>query len=228
MAKGLEHGLCSSTNTAHSSSEGVDDKEKALELDWFEYWDTQGYKLVFESWIEKYKEFINPTYQELCKDGTKYSFENIPLGNSPSTEDCQWTQLWEEHLQEKYFYYQNWFSQWWTEKESQSQISVNADEESSSDIEEKNLTEHINPIPAKEFENLSLCVNPEMEGDSWNSSFIHTREINHSEKTILEKTREFLGGLGFTSNLSNSDSNINSCRVLAMKKKKKNKKKRVC
>ena len=228
MAKGLEHGLCSSTNTAHSSSEGVDEKEKSLELDWFEYWDTQGYKLVFESWIEKYKEFINPTYQELCKDGTKYSFENIPLGNSPSTEDCQWTQLWEEHLQEKYFYYQNWFSQWWTEKESQSQISVNADEESSSDIEEKNLTEHINPIPAKEFENLSLCVNPEMEGDSWNSSFIHASEKNHSEKTILEKTQEFLVGLGFITNLRNSDSNINSCRVLAMKKKKKNKKKRVC
>jgi hypothetical protein len=41
VAKGLEHGLCSSTNTAHSSSEGVDEKEKALELNWFEYWDTR-------------------------------------------------------------------------------------------------------------------------------------------------------------------------------------------
>ncbi|XP_046451399.1 trimethylguanosine synthase-like isoform X3 [Daphnia pulex] len=62
--------------------------------------------------------------------------------------------------------------------------------------------------------------------DSLNSSPIHTN-ANQSEKTILEKTQDFLDGLGLASNMKSADSNITCCKVLAMKKKKKKKKKKV-
>jgi hypothetical protein len=216
VAKGLEHGLDSSTHTFCNSSEGADDK--ILVSDWIEYWDQHGHQLVLDSWIEKYKEFIDPTYQETHKDEI-CSSEKKEISQST---DHQWTQLWAEHQQEQYLYYQNWFSQWWIEKEFQNQACVIANE----DIEVNKLSKNINPVSTFEFENLSLEANPEME-DSLNSSSIHTNG-NQSEKTILEKTQDFLVGLGLASNLKNTDSNITNCKVLAMNKKKKMKKKKVC
>lgn len=220
VAQGLDDCLDSSTVVA-----SVDFTDKVnlspLESDWIEYWAEQGNKLVLESWIEKYKYFIDTQRSEVQEEGIKHcSNSTLETESSESANHHHWTQLWEEHQIQQYQYYQNWFSQWWTEKELVNKDSAVVDEQSNSEVDEESLAEDIS-IAAIDFENLTLQTNPEKKMDSLLSD---ATDANHSEKGILEKTQDFLVGLRLVSNINTTGSNISSCKVLTMKKKKKKKK----
>ena len=76
-----------------------------------------------------------------------------------------------------------------------------------------------NFIEVLNIESLSLQSKTEMEELASSSDVLKQQQ----EKTILEKTEEFLAGLGFSSRLKSPNSNIDSCKMLISKKKKKKK-----
>uniref|UniRef100_A0A0P5XR90 Trimethylguanosine synthase n=1 Tax=Daphnia magna TaxID=35525 RepID=A0A0P5XR90_9CRUS len=219
LAQGLDHCLDNSTVGA---SVNVIDKVNlsTLESDWIEYWSEQGNKLVLESWIEKYINFIDTTNQKFQEENSENCPDSTHDKESSESTNHKWTNLWEEHQLEQYLYYQNWFSQWWSEQELISKIADVANEQPNSEVNEESLADEVSAA-VLDFEYLTLQTNIDMEVTLLPSDAI---DPNHSEKGILEKTRDFLVGFGLASNMNKTGSNISSCKVLAMKKKKKKKK----
>ncbi len=192
-----------------------------LEADWTEYWDLQGYKLVHDSWIEKFKDFIDPVYKEDQEVGNSCTTNDLSdaLETSESNSSKQWAQIWEDHLAEQYLYYYQWFTEWWKQNHSKPEICVVEDSNFKGEVL---LDESTLPASVLDIESLSIQNKTEMD-DSSNSSEV-TKQ--HQEKSLLEKTEDFLVGLGFSNSLQSSDSNIDSCKMLISKKKKKKKKKK--
>lgn len=174
---------------------------KSLQADWLQYWEEQGQKLVLESWVYKYKDFIDPPSQETEPENI------IEIVGAPSNEESsqstssQWSQLWEEHQVEQYMYYFEWFSNWWAQEKLNSTL-------------ESEIVCDVN--------NIALESNTEMD----NTSNIDAAKQNYCKKTSLEKTKEFLSELEFSSNLDKK-SNIVDCKLLTVKKKKRRKKKKI-
>lgn len=49
-------------STLHHSDSGADLSESSRDLDWEKYWATNGERLIWESWISKYGDYIDPNY----------------------------------------------------------------------------------------------------------------------------------------------------------------------
>ncbi|KAI9554882.1 hypothetical protein GHT06_020159 [Daphnia sinensis] len=220
LVQGLDHCFDNSTTVA---SVNVTNKVNlsTLESDWIEYWGEQGNKLVLESWTEKYKNYIDTTYETAQDENRENCSDSTQDKESSESTNHEWTKLWEEHQLEQYLYYKNWFSQWWIEQELLSKIANVANEQSNFEVNEESLADEVSAAVLG-FEYLTLQTNMEMEVSLLPSD---ANDKNHSEKGILEKTQDFLVGLGLTSNINKTGSNISSCKVLAMKKKKKKKSK---
>lgn len=61
-------GLNSSDSGADLSEYGHQDVSTSIdEDDWQKYWSRHGEELIWHSWIEKYKSYINPDYLDTCK-----------------------------------------------------------------------------------------------------------------------------------------------------------------
>ncbi|OQV17442.1 Trimethylguanosine synthase [Hypsibius exemplaris] len=71
--------------------------------DWDRYWSENGQKLVLDSWIEKYGDYVNPDYmKKLCSD-----FQNMDVGEPSRVydhdenplEEISWDDLWKENYE---------------------------------------------------------------------------------------------------------------------------------
>lgn len=190
------------TDTLHSE----------VDKEWETYWEANGQSLVLTSWIEKYKDYINPEHLSSstevpashCAENTetRETTETLP---EYSTTESAWAELWKAHAEEQYSYYKNWFYEWWAaSQETESQQSTTAS------------TEHdIDPVDEL-LDNFNQVAIESIMADNESSS-----SKEQKDKTNLEKTKDFLAKMGFSGIPDASSSCITSCQVLARKKKRK-------
>lgn len=57
-----EHDSLRESSALHHSDSGADLSESSRDLDWEKYWAANGERLIWESWISKYGDYINPSY----------------------------------------------------------------------------------------------------------------------------------------------------------------------
>jgi len=205
----------SCSNDTEHVLKGIEDEEEIpqnnsedkLEIDWEIYWKENSSTLIWNSWVEKYKEFINPEYL-----GTEVHPGEEPSSVVTDPPDSDWSQIWEDHQQEQYSYYYNWFSQWWI-NEFLTAVEPTSERE----------TETISG-DAKNLESISqtalcleeLSINTEMDK---NSKSPLPKE--QKDKNILEKTKDYLKELGFSTAINEPLSCITDCKIETKKKKRK-------
>ncbi|XP_039284575.1 trimethylguanosine synthase isoform X2 [Nilaparvata lugens] len=74
-----EHDSLRESSTLHHSDSGADLSESSRDLDWEKYWATHGERLIWESWISKYGNYIDPTYLQTTAsndDETSFCIQN--------------------------------------------------------------------------------------------------------------------------------------------------------
>jgi hypothetical protein len=66
----------------------------------------------WQSWVEKYREFINPNYlddKSAANEISSTKLQSLPHCSSTETESLgtldHWNVLWESHIQEQYVHY---------------------------------------------------------------------------------------------------------------------------
>lgn len=57
-----EHDSLRESSSLDHSDSGADLSESSRDLDWEKYWSANGERLIWESWISKYGDYINPSY----------------------------------------------------------------------------------------------------------------------------------------------------------------------
>lgn len=187
------------------------DSEDKLAKDWEKYWSENSPALIWNSWVEKYKEFINPEYLD-----TEGQQNNEPSSVDTVPPDSDWSKIWEDHQQEQYWYYHNWFSQWWM-----NEVSIAADPTSESEIESYScITVNRGSVSPTSIGLEELSINPEMDDSS---TLPLPKE--QKDKTVLEKTRDYLNELGFSTTINQSSSCVIDCNIEMKKKKRKKPKK---
>lgn len=187
------------------------DSEDKLVKDWEKYWSENSPALIWNSWVEKYKEFINPEYLD-----TEGQQNNEPSSVDTVPPDSDWSKIWEDHQQEQYWYYHNWFSQWWM-----NEVSIATDPTSESEIESYScITENRGSVSPTSIGLEELSINPEMDDSS---TLPLPKE--QKDKTVLEKTRDYLNELGFSTTINQSSSCVIDCNIEMKKKKRKKPKK---
>lgn len=187
---------------------------------WSEYWERQGHQLVLDSWTEKYQSFIQSKNQDITGGETSNSDECE--GKKFEEEKCEtksdWIKLWEKHVEEQYLFYYTWFSQWWhsaLEASPTEEVNHTEDSEQENKIHQEDFALQLG------VESLSIQANQTMDSSDPENSVKQQRD-----KTALEKTKDFLVELGFSSNLTSPLSNVDTCKAIAVIKKKKKKKKK--
>ena len=188
----------------------INAKDEELNQTWIEYWEEQGPSLVWKSWSETYKEFISPEFLNKSSEEVKFLTEEVDETSScGSSSEAAWLEVWEEHKKKQYQFYFDWFSAWWCqthEQESEDLASYPTSKEQ--DCEESVL----------KIQQLSLDVKAEMEKS------VDVKE--QKNKTNLEKTKEFLSELGFSTMINQSTTCITeSCKQSISTARKKRKKK---
>lgn len=188
-----------------------------LNKNWLEYWNEQGASLVWQSWLEKYHNYINPNYQEVTEENKNSSLVAVELPASSAFEDQQspaeyeeWEQLWEKHQTEQYYYYHNWFVNWWSEEQT-------------THCENSEQTDAVNNT-SQHGETTNQGIVPEMKYLCINNSPVQMESKEQRDKTVTEKTRDFLTGLGFQTSVNLPGSSVKGCSVQIVKRKKKKKK----
>ncbi|RZF39452.1 hypothetical protein LSTR_LSTR000973 [Laodelphax striatellus] len=63
-----EHDSLRESSTLHHSDSGADLSESSRDLDWEKYWAANGERLIWESWISKYGNYIDPSYLQTTND----------------------------------------------------------------------------------------------------------------------------------------------------------------
>ena len=203
-----------SSDTEHVLK-GIEDEEEIpqnnsedkLEIDWEIYWKENSSTLIWNSWVEKYKEFINPEYL-----GTEVHPGEEPSSVVTDPPDSDWSQIWEDHQQEQYSYYYNWFSQWWINEFSTAVESTSERETETISGDAKNLESISQTALCLE----ELSINTEMDK---NSKSPLPKE--QKDKNILEKTKDYLKELGFSTAINEPLSCITDCKIETKKKKRK-------
>ena len=213
--------------------------DEEVEKNWLEYWQAQESSLVWQSWLDKYGSYVNPDYQskETYSISSNNSSNEEISRNSESADPsivAEWAQLWEQHNQEQYKYYHNWFYLWWTDSQANtSEVS-----------EEKPLTDDCATTCNQDctiiaLEHLSIHIPPTTDFDirptppadtTPEESEMESPVVKEQrDKSVVEKTQEFLKDLGFqTSSSHHLESTIKGCSLqISKKKRKKCKKKKV-
>lgn len=198
---------------------GIEDEEEVpssntedkLKIEWEKYWNDNGPALIWNSWVEKYKEFINPEY---LKTESQLSEEQSSVASGPP--DSDWSKIWEDHQQEQHLYYHNWFSQWWV---NQSSIAAESPSESNTTTHSR-VDENQHAISQASLDLEGLSINPEMDD---NLDLSPPKE--QRDKSVLEKTKDYLKELGFTTTINQPSSCVTDCKIETKKKKKKRPKK---
>lgn len=194
VLQGLD-GYCTAVSGEIRESEDTD----TLEAQWNNYWEQQGAHLVWQSWLDKYKDFIDPCYltKEVNPSEIEATVEHL------TDIDCedQWAHCWENHKRDIFNYYRNWFFQWCTGLEADtSRESVPLDVDGACNMSNLSIhpMEQAEPVPV----NLQLVK-------------------EQKNKTVLEKTEEFLVKLGFSSSVSQENSIVVGCNLKKVNKKRK-------
>ena len=212
----------------HSEHSNIDSSTTDFESNWQEYWKQFGHQLVLESWTTKYKDYINPGYTNNNQEATnseEKALETLEEENTNSqSTNSDWNQLWDNHLEEQYSYYYQWFCQWWNSSQPLETEKIDVPEEfdhksEESEIENKEL--RLNSDLPSAFDNLSMATS-----ESTNVEELSDMEESKSEKTILQKTREYLDKLGLSSSLNEPGTKIVGCSLASSQKKKKKPKKK--
>lgn len=198
MEKGFDQ-----ENLEHQDNQVTSDND--LETAWEDYWQAQGPSLVWQSWLEKYKEYINPEYLKTSKGEATSEDTTSEVHTTQGSEtesDNHWATVWQEHQIEQRDYYFNWFSQWWLQSEESVETVLSLEE-------------------------LSLDSKSEMDEGAHSSDASVVKE--QRDKTTLEKTEEYLTELGFSTTINQPSSIITECckHSKNTKKSKCQKKKRV-
>ena len=192
----------------HSEHSNIDSSTTDFESNWQEYWKQFGHQLVLESWTTKYKDYINPGYTNNNQEATnseEKALETLEEENTNSqSTNSDWNQLWDNHLEEQYSFYYQWFCQWW-----------NSDRL----LETEKLDQNSELDSA--FDNLSMATS-----ESTNVEELSDMDESKPEKTILQKTREYLDKLGLSSSLNEPGTKIVGCSLASSQKKKKKPKKK--
>ena len=187
-----------------------------FEKSWEDYWEKQGPALVWQNWLDKYKEFINPEFLDDTLDPNAAEFAE----ENPITE-TSWTQVWQDHQQQQFDYYHKWFSDWWSQSQLEKnlnnlQLSENCDQEDRFSSERSEMSAR---------ENDDLSVDSEFDATILNRD-LEPKEQKH--KSSLEKSADYIIELGFSTTLSDPSSNVATCTMetkLTKKRKRKNRKK---
>ena len=172
-----------------------------LEAQWNNYWEQQGAHLVWQSWLDKYKDFIDPCY--LTKEVNTSEIEAAVEHLTDTDCDDQWAHCWENHKRDIFNYYRNWFFQWCMGLEadtSSESVALEVDGACNMSNLSIHCTEQAEPVPV----NLQLVK-------------------EQKNKTVLEKTEEFLVKLGFSSSVSQGNSIVVGCSLKKVTKKRKKK-----
>lgn len=136
-----------------------------------------------------------------------------PVEACVNSSDSEWTEVWENHKEEQFCYYYNWFSQWWVSNHVNSEItSTKVDQ--TQNLENNSVSE----IMCLE----ELTLEPEMDDTSSVTSIKEQKD-----KTSIEKTQEYLTDLGFSTSIDKPSSSVLDCKLETKKKKKRPKKNRV-
>lgn len=186
------------------------DSTPAFDIDreWEAYWQSNSQSLILSSWIEKYRDYINPEHL------THFSEEPLSTQNSENSEifeaapvsevDSTWNDLWKTHCEEQYSYYRSWFYEWSaTSQEVNSQQSTTL----STDFE-------VDPIDdlLQDFKDTTLGSNMEPSTSK-----------EQRDKNSLEKTKDFLAKMGFSGLQDTASSCITNCEVITRNRKRKKK-----
>lgn len=197
VLQGLDE-YCTAVSDEIRESEGTD----TVEAQWNNYWEQQGAHLVWQSWLDKYKDFIDPCY--LTKEVNPSEIEAAVEDLTDIDSDDPWAHCWENHKKDIFNYYRNWFFQWYMgPKANTFGESVPLDVDGTCNMSNLSIhptLEEAKPVPV----NLQLVK-------------------EQKDKTVLEKTEEFLVKLGFSSSVSQGTSNAAGCSLKKVNKKRKKK-----
>ena len=202
----LEKGFHQEGEHKHEIRQGSENGQD-LETAWSDYWQTQGPSLVWQSWIEKYKDYINPEYLKTVDGGatSEGASSRVHAQEGEPASDSNWTTIWDEHQTEQRDYYSTWFSQWWSQSEGAVESVLSLEE-------------------------LSLDSKLEMDEAAQSSDAAAVERVKEQrDKTNLEKTGDYLTELGFSTTINQPSSIITECcrHSKSTKKSKRQKKKRV-
>jgi len=188
-----------------------------LESDWENYWNLNGPSLIWQSWVEEYKEFIDPEYLGNIEKLDRESFPRKEESSSSEVHSCpdsDWSQIWENHQQNQYQYYRNWFSQWWESDRSFTATEQDAFGESVGKVSVSPTT----------FGLEELTISGEMDDDGVK---VPSSSKEQEDRTSKETVEDYLTDLGFSTTISQPSSGILdwTSETMIKKKKKKPKKK---
>ena len=208
--------------------QGVDSEDEELEnisenftSSWNKYWEEHGPALVWQSWIETYKDFIFPDYLNKIESEEKSEERAVEVEDTNQGNfDADWTKVWEQHQQDQKSYYFNWFSSWWS---GNNQDIVNTVPLESLSLDDQSNMENLldkDPNFSEQQEEITSGKAEESDNE------LPKEQRN---KTNLEKTKEYITELGFATTINEPSSAITDCSKLTInsKKRKRQKKKKV-
>lgn len=94
-----EHDSLRESSALHHSDSGADLSESSRDLDWEKYWAANGERLIWESWITKYGDYINPSYIQNSNEpgqGEETSFCIQPSEDNGSVKKISFSGLLED------------------------------------------------------------------------------------------------------------------------------------
>ncbi|ODN05721.1 Trimethylguanosine synthase [Orchesella cincta] len=106
---------CDSDSNLHCEKEN--NNEDRFQAAWKDFWSQNGEKLTWESWCEKYGDYMNADFNILSSYTLPSSAEEVPAPEEEdklSTDQVGWQEKWEEHVNEIYkTIYYNFFNDQW-------------------------------------------------------------------------------------------------------------------